>query len=486
MKKIVCELCEGTEFTKENGMFVCHGCGTRYTVEEAKSMMREVEGDAPAVTPAAPAPAPVMPAVNPNQQQIDNFLLLATNAYEADNRQEAENYCNQAISLDAMNYKAWFLKGKAVGWSSTSKKPRVEEAAHSFCKAIDFAPEEEKEELKSQAVDELKRLGIAMIVLRKNLFVKYPDDEELKGFDTDRALLLDALTVLLNHGNSVGMPEGYLEEIAKVMNIAAVGGYTTARNKFNDLHRPGPSDWKKAVNSAVNCITLLQKAIDASDKDDEGDILRYENIIVINDFIMNLKAYSNYSSTYRDYYLTDESYNLRKKWEAEWKEKIEALKKSLLDKKAAEEKRAEEEKKARIKAYWEAHAEEKEALEAERKELEEKIEEWKSRVSSLEKQVNKKVPTEEELDKLGDQIKSLENRRANLGLFAGKEKKQITEEIATLYGRVDSLKSRASAERKAKDEPLNKEKQELNAEINKATKRIAAINAEFEKDPEEK
>ena len=43
MKKIVCELCEGTEFTKENGMFVCHGCGTRYSAEEARRMMREVE-----------------------------------------------------------------------------------------------------------------------------------------------------------------------------------------------------------------------------------------------------------------------------------------------------------------------------------------------------------------------------------------------------------------------------------------------------------
>ena len=31
MKKIVCELCDGTEFVKEGGMFVCQGCGTKYT-----------------------------------------------------------------------------------------------------------------------------------------------------------------------------------------------------------------------------------------------------------------------------------------------------------------------------------------------------------------------------------------------------------------------------------------------------------------------
>ena len=41
MKKIVCDLCDSTEFVKEGGMFICQGCGTKYSLEEAKSMMRE-------------------------------------------------------------------------------------------------------------------------------------------------------------------------------------------------------------------------------------------------------------------------------------------------------------------------------------------------------------------------------------------------------------------------------------------------------------
>ena len=36
-----CELCGGTSFVKEDGMFVCQGCGTKYTPEEAKSLMEE-------------------------------------------------------------------------------------------------------------------------------------------------------------------------------------------------------------------------------------------------------------------------------------------------------------------------------------------------------------------------------------------------------------------------------------------------------------
>jgi len=47
MKKIVCEMCESTDFVKEDGLFVCQGCGCKYSMEEAKKMMKEVGDDEP-------------------------------------------------------------------------------------------------------------------------------------------------------------------------------------------------------------------------------------------------------------------------------------------------------------------------------------------------------------------------------------------------------------------------------------------------------
>lgn len=40
MKKIVCEICEGNDFIKENGVFICQGCGCKYSAEEVKSMLQ--------------------------------------------------------------------------------------------------------------------------------------------------------------------------------------------------------------------------------------------------------------------------------------------------------------------------------------------------------------------------------------------------------------------------------------------------------------
>lgn len=500
MKKIVCELCEGMEFTKEGGMFVCNSCGTKYTAEEARGMMREVEGAGPAVTGGAPA---AVPMGNPNQQQLDNILLLASSAYEADNKAEAENYCNQAIVLDAMCYKAWMLKGKAVGWQSKIDNLRIEEAAHSFCKAIDFAPEDEKEDLKNQAVEELKKLGLALISLRKQRFSGSPDTEELNGFKSGRKVLLDSLLVLLSHGNAVGMPDGYLDQIATMMNEAAVAAYKMATTAWKKADHPTDKDLVTYLNWMGNIESLLREAIDASDEDDDEDITRYENLAIVLKDPIGKSSYKQEWSSYQSKYvyvssksLTDEACNLRRKQAAECEEKIKELKDKKKAKEEAEKRAAEEAKQQRIKAYWEAHADEKAKLDAEKKELTDKKSKMSAEIADLDKQIKAaqptgNVPSEDESNKVKAQIKELENQRAGLGIFAGKEKKRIGEEIASLQGRVDSLKSKIEEEKKArtaeadkKVAPLKAKKDELEKQVSAATKRLSAIEAELTTDPE--
>ena len=38
MKQMVCEMCGGTDLIKQDGVFVCQTCGTKYSIEEAKKM----------------------------------------------------------------------------------------------------------------------------------------------------------------------------------------------------------------------------------------------------------------------------------------------------------------------------------------------------------------------------------------------------------------------------------------------------------------
>lgn len=289
--------------------------------------------------------------------------------------------------------------------------------------------------------------------------------------------------VLLSKGIATGIPEGYEEEIAKLMNQAAVAGYKTATDKYNNDNHPVESDWNRCRDAILNCAELTKKAIDASDADDEADITRYENLVVYYEHVCELKCYTGYGE-YTRVGMQDSGIRKYRGLAQEAKDKAAAIKKAAADKAAAEAKKAEEEKQARIKAYWEAHAEEKAALESEKKGLEAKCDTISAEISNLDTQISAQVPTEEEIEKIKAQIKELEDKKSKLGLFAGKEKKQIAGEIASLQGRIDSLKTKAESERSTRNAPLTAKRAELQTDLEKAKKRIDAIDAEFSKDPE--
>lgn len=508
MKKIVCELCESTEFAKEGGMFVCQGCGTKYTPDEAKAMMKEVEGG------AAPTPVTGAPSVNPNQQQIDNLLVLATNAFEASNNQETEGYCNKIIELDVTCYKAWLLKGQAIGWQSTYGKPRVEEGANAMRKAVDFAPEEEKEGVAKTALRAIQRICIALQDLAKQNFGNSPTEENREKFFEFGQICADATDMFNSVSEDVkqfsfDVWKEQKRKMAELMNLAGVAAVGFIREKWNDLEHPNTESLSTYLDWYGETVNIFTNSIENGIEVDEADeeiITRYENkIIAIEDPIDACsweRVWQSWSSSYvwqKDQSLTDEAKKIRRNQVKECKAEIEKIKNKAKAAEEAEKKAAEEAKKARIKAYWEAHKEEKDKLEAEKKNLEDKQKDINAQITDLDKQIKAveaeekvKTPSEAEEDKLHEQVRELNNRRANLGIFAGKEKKQIAEEIAAIEGRISAVKAKVQEEKKAKSDevkakvaPLKTKKDELNKELPAIKKRISAIDAELSKDPEE-
>ena len=112
MKQLVCEMCGGTDWAKEDGMFVCQGCGMKYSAEEAKKMMTEVEG------------TPTSVSVK-NAAQLENLLNLAQSSYDSKNYAQAEAFCNQVIAMDSTNFDAWLLKGRAINYQINAKNQRI-------------------------------------------------------------------------------------------------------------------------------------------------------------------------------------------------------------------------------------------------------------------------------------------------------------------------------------------------------------------------
>ena len=129
-----------------------------------------------------------------------------------------------------------------------------------------------------------------------------------------------------------------------------------------------------------------------------------------------------------------------------------------------EEKRELEASKAKaISAYWSEHIEEKAALDQERESLSAKVENLNAEISSL-PEVKAKAQIEAK-------IGALQQKKSALGLFKGKEKKALQEQISLAYGDLEKVKP----SREAAVSPIQ-------AQIDAANARIAEIDKELTKE----
>jgi uncharacterized Zn finger protein (UPF0148 family) len=86
MKQIVCETCGGKDLVKQDGMFICQSCGSKYSVEEAKKMMVEVD----------------------NSAKLTNALEKARRAMENKNYGPAQEYYEIILKEEPDNWEAFF------------------------------------------------------------------------------------------------------------------------------------------------------------------------------------------------------------------------------------------------------------------------------------------------------------------------------------------------------------------------------------------
>lgn len=96
MKSLACEMCGSTNLIKNEGVFVCQSCGTKYSVEEAKKMMIEgtvnVEGTIKI----------------DNSNELQNLYEIARRAKITDNIEQAEKYYDKILVCDPNSWEANF------------------------------------------------------------------------------------------------------------------------------------------------------------------------------------------------------------------------------------------------------------------------------------------------------------------------------------------------------------------------------------------
>lgn len=479
---LVCELCSGSNFVKEGGMFVCQDCGAKYSVEEARNLMSG--GGAPAAPSA-------------NTERLNNLLELAQDAFDNSNNEEAESYANKVLELDPKNAKALLIKGEAVAWRSTVANVRFDEMIKCWEKALANVAPEEKQDMVNTMVEQMEAVSRALVNLTCKNFGELPTTENatrcLKAANT----YLETATKLMIMCLGCDWPgdnSAMRQYIADKLNSAAVNGSDYADNDFGpDRSDKYKAAWERWLNRTDNCITLLESAITLAEKKSTLETI-IKNMKIIQNAAISSQSYSYNASLggyYPDYSLTDGAKTIRRNKLAESERKVQKRIAEIEKKENEAKAKAEAEQRARNEAYWAEHAEEKAALDARLAELKARKAELDKQVKDLDKQIaaiNKegegKVPAQVEQEALWAKAKAWAAEKSSLGLFKGKEKKALQAQIdevnakaAALHNDINAQRKARADELKAKQAPLKSQLDKIKAELSGIDKEIKSINS---------
>ena len=87
-------MCEGQDFVKQDGVFVCQTCGCKYSAEDAKKMMIEGTVDIQGTVKID------------SSDHLKNLYELAHRAKEEGNQKRAQKYYGQILEADASSWEA--------------------------------------------------------------------------------------------------------------------------------------------------------------------------------------------------------------------------------------------------------------------------------------------------------------------------------------------------------------------------------------------
>ena len=96
MKQLTCEMCGSTDLIKQDGVFVCQSCGTKYSIEEAKKMMVEGTVDVQGTVKIDVS------------EKLHNYYQVARRAKSDNDSETAAKYYSMILTEDPTSWEASF------------------------------------------------------------------------------------------------------------------------------------------------------------------------------------------------------------------------------------------------------------------------------------------------------------------------------------------------------------------------------------------
>ena len=162
MKAVKCELCGSTDIKKVDGEYECQYCHTRYSTEEAKKLMVEIEGTVKIDT----------------SSKKTNLEKLAERAFKDELYDQAYDYYNKLLELDSDNWEYVYKKGICAAWQSSLNNFRVDETIKACKNAFNIIEVEnieldDKEDVCYEMASEINRVAVAFCKMAQDHYNEF-------------------------------------------------------------------------------------------------------------------------------------------------------------------------------------------------------------------------------------------------------------------------------------------------------------------------
>ena len=436
MAALVCDICGGKLIMGSGGIAVCDSCGMEHSQDRMKEKIQEIKG---------------VVQVD-NSHMVDNWMKMGTSAAQAGNHKEAYDYFTKVIEVDPQNWRAIFEKGKAGAWQSNLANLRTAEIYQGITMALDIIKgldmsEEEVAQIKNEFAVALFNINNAITDLMwQNLF-----DLDDKYFDAHWDQMWNTRQQYITN----------VDQLEDALSLIADLDDELSKSNVIEFKKRMCSDLRNACSSVqywtdYSKTSLGYLGFEPTEK--EEYLNKYWKLV---DEIREVEPnFGTDEWSYPDPF--GPGLNSSKDICNYWKG-LETEKKARRERELAQK---------RFNDYWESHSEEKKQYESrlsaigdEIAEIKQKTLPFENNIKEFEAEKSDEVPAEAEVATIQKNINELVKQKKDLGLFQGKEKKALQEQIdaqtVNLRNAENTVRYQKEAQRKSADEKISAARAEM-------------------------
>ena len=250
MKALKCEMCGSNDVVKQDGLYICQNCGTKYTVEEARKMMIEGTVDVQGTVKID------------SSSELENLYKLARASSIENNNENAAKYYEQILVKDPNSWEANYY---AVYFKSMScKLGEIRKAANNVANCLPRVINL----VKTHVSDVAEQNRIVQEICLKNSMIS----TMLFGAATNHYMDID-------ESIKYKFAEEYIQNIIDIQQIMYFYGVVLENEFKEDFMSVAVESWK----FGINIHTKLFKHLNSQAQD--------EQLKIVGDYVAKVQEY---------------------------------------------------------------------------------------------------------------------------------------------------------------------------------------------------